>query len=314
MSRYLIKRIGQAIVVLWAAFTVSFVLLQALPGDAILIKFLNPELGLGPEQIADIRASYAADVSVPVQYFHTVANFLTGNFGYSIQAGVPVGDVLVANLPPTIWLAALGFMLAVVVAVGISALSVLTPFIWVRSLFRSLPSLFISTPVFWLGILLIQIFSFQLKLIPVINPGPWQALVLPVLTLAVPISAPLAQVLMRNIDHVLTEPFVAVARAKGASRRWVLWRHVAKNAVLPTLTIAGILFGELLAGAVVTEAVFGLNGIGGLTQRAVTNQDIAVLQAIVVFSAAAFVIINLVVDLLYPVFDPRLRSKGEVVA
>jgi peptide/nickel transport system permease protein len=119
---------------------------------------------------------------------------------------------------------------------------------------------------------------------------------------------------MRNIDDVMTEPFVAVARAKGASRRWVLWRHVAKNAMLPTLTIGGILFGELLAGAVVTEAVFGLNGIGGLTQAAVGHQDIAVLQAIVVFSALAFVVINLVVDLLYPVFDPRLRVREGVPA
>lgn len=314
MSRYLLSRIGQAAIVLWAAFTASFILLQALPGDAILIKFLNPELGLGPEQIADIRASYAADISVGAQYLHSIANFLTGNLGYSIQAGVPVGDVLVANLPPTLRLATLGFLLAVILAVSISFLSVLTPFAWLRAAFRSLPSLFISVPVFWLGILLIQVFSFQLKLISVINPGPWEALILPVMALAIPISAPLAQVLMRNIDKVLTEPFVAVARAKGGTRSWVLWKHVAKNAMLPTMTIAGILFGELLAGAVVTEAVFGLNGIGSLTQRAVGNQDIAVLQALVVLSAAAFVLINLVVDLLYPVFDPRLRSAKGAVA
>lgn len=314
MSQYLIRRIGQAVIVLWAAFTVSFVLLQALPGDAVLIKFLNPELGLGPEQIADIRASYGADVSLVIQYFHAIANFLTGNFGYSIHAGVPVGHLLAANLPPTLWLATLGFLLAVVVAVSLSALSALLPLSWLRSIIQSVPALFISTPVFWLGILLIQVFSFQLKLIPVINPGPWQALVLPVLALAIPISAPLAQILMRNIDEVMTEPFVAVARAKGASHRWVLWKHVAKNAVLPTLTIGGILFGELLAGAVVTEAVFGLNGIGGLTQQAVGSQDIAVLQALVVFSALAFVLINLAVDLLYPVFDPRLRVRqGAVV-
>lgn len=314
MSRYVIGRIGQAVVVLWAAFTVSFVLLQALPGDAILIKFLNPELGLGPEQIAEIRASYGADVPLWMQYLHTVSNFLTGDFGYSVQAGVPVGDLLLANLPPTLWLATLGFLLALVIAVALSVASALLPLSWLRSYIQSLPSLFVATPVFWLGILLIQIFSFQLRLIPVINPGPWEALVLPVLTLAIPISAPLAQVLMRNMDHVMTEPFVAVARAKGASRSWVLWRHVAKNAVLPTMTIGGILFGELLAGAVVTEAVFGLNGIGGLTQRSVGHQDIAVLQALVVFSAFAFVLINLVVDLLYPVFDPRLRTREGAAA
>lgn len=314
MSRYVIGRIGQAVVVLWAAFTVSFVLLQALPGDAILIKFLNPELGLGPEQIAEIRASYGADVPLWMQYLHTVSNFLTGDFGYSVQAGVPVGDLLLANLPPTLWLATLGFLLALVIAVALSVASALLPLSRLRSYIQSLPSLFVATPVFWLGILLIQVFSFQLRLIPVINPGPWEALVLPVLTLAIPISAPLAQVLMRNMDNVMTEPFVAVARAKGASRSWVLWRHVAKNAVLPTMTIGGILFGELLAGAVVTEAVFGLNGIGGLTQRSVGHQDIAVLQALVVFSAFAFVLINLVVDLLYPVFDPRLRTREGAAA
>ena len=144
-----------------------------------------------------------------------------------------------------------------------------------------------------------------------INPGRWEGMVLPTLTLAVPISAPLAQILIRNIDAVLAQPFVAVARAKGASRRGVLWRHVARNAVLPTLTIAGILFGELLAGAVVTEAVFGINGLGSLTQQAVGNQDTAVLQAIVVISATSFVLINLIVDLLYPVLDPRLRTRLE---
>jgi peptide/nickel transport system permease protein len=314
MSRYVIGRIGQAAIVLWAAFTVSFVLLQALPGDAILIKFLNPELGLGPEQIAEIRASYAADVPLWAQYLHSVSNFLSGDFGYSVQAGVPVGELLLTNLPPTLWLSTLGFLLALAIAVSLSVASALLPLSWLRSYIQSLPSLFIATPVFWLGILLIQVFSFQLKLIPVINPGPWEALVLPVLTLSIPIAAPLAQVLMRNIDDVMTEPFVAVARAKGASRSWVLWKHVARNAVLPTMTIGGILFGELLAGAVVTEAVFGLNGIGGLTQRAVGHQDIAVLQALVVFSAVAFVLINLAVDLLYPVFDPRLRVREGAVA
>ncbi|NIX77015.1 ABC transporter permease [Microvirga terricola] len=314
MSRYLIGRIGQALIVLWAAFTISFILLQSLPGDAILIKFLNPELGLGPEQIADIRASYAVDVPAWTQYAHSILNFLTGNFGYSVQAGVPVSHVLLANLPSTLRLATLGFLAAAVLAAAISFLSTLIAFSWLRSIIQSLPALFIAVPVFWLGIMLIQIFSFQLRLIPVINPGEWEALILPVATLAIPISAPIAQVLMRNIDHVLTEPFIAVARAKGASRNWVLWRHVTKNALLPTLTIAGILFGELLAGAVVTEAVFGLNGIGSVTQQAVNNQDIAVLQAIVVFSAAAFVVINLAVDLLYPVFDPRLRIKKEATA
>ncbi|WP_304351797.1 ABC transporter permease [Comamonas testosteroni] len=309
--RYLLGRIAQAALVLWAAFTASFILLQLLPGDAVLIKFQNPELGLGPQEIADIRAAYGADQPVWQQYLHTLGQFLTGHFGYSLQAGVPVSQGLATSLPPTLRLAGLGFSTAALLAIALAAAASLAPLAWLRNALQALPSVFVSVPVFWLGIMLIQVLSFRLGWIPVINPGPWEGLVLPTLTLAVPISAPLAQILLRNIDTVLAQPFVAVARAKGASRAWVLLHHVARNALLPALTIAGVLFGELLAGAVVTEAVFGLNGLGTLTQQAVGNQDTAVLQAVVVVSAAAFVLINLAVDLLYPLLDPRLRHSVE---
>lgn len=314
MIRYLIARVGQAVLVLMVTFTAAFLLLQALPGDAIMIKFMSPDMGLSADQIAEIRAAYGADLPIWERYFHTLANFLTGNFGYSIQAGVPVSQQLRVNLPPTLQLASLGFLTAIILTITIAALSNVVGMAWLRSTIQSMPSLFISVPVFWLGIMLIQVFSFQLGLVSVISPGPVERLILPVLTLAIPISAPLSQILMRNIDEVLAQPFVAVAKAKGASHTWVLWRHVARNAVLPTLTIAGVLFGELLAGAVVTEAVYGLNGLGGLTNQAVGNHDTAVLQAIVVISALAFVSINLVVDLLYPVLDPRLGSKLGIAA
>src|SRR5471030_81098 len=302
MNRYVSGRLGQAVLVLWAAFTVSFILLQVLPGDAILIKFQNPDMGLSPAQIADMRAAYGADVPLPQQYLHTLGNFLRGDLGYSIQAGVPVTELLSTNFPPTLRLALIGFALAF--------LSSLLHFGWLKNLLQSVPSLFISIPTFWLGIVLIQIFSFHLRWIPVINPGEWVGLILPIVTLAVPISAPLAQILIRSIDQVQTQPFVAVARAKGASRSGVLWRHVARNALLPALTIAGLLFGELIAGALITETVFGLNGLGQLTQQAVNNQDVAVLQAIVVISAAAFVAINLLVDLVFPLLDPRLKTSA----
>jgi len=314
MTRYVIGRIGQALLVLWAAFTLSFIMLQAMPGDAVLIKFLNPEFGLSADQVAEIRAAYAVDSNLVVQYGHTLINFLQGDFGYSLQAGVPVSAQLATNLPPTLKLAGLGFLAATLLAVLIAFLSSMAPFAWLRNAIQSLPSLFISVPVFWLAIMLIQIFSFRFRLVSVINPGPWESLILPVATLAVPIAAPLAQILIRNIDEIRTRPFVAVARAKGASETRLLWRHVARNAILPTLTIAGVLFGELIAGAVVTETVFGLNGIGGLTEKAVGNQDLSVLQAVVVISAAAFVTINLAVDLAYPLLDPRLRNRSGAAA
>ena len=304
MKRYLAGRIGQAALVLWAAFTLSFLLLQVLPGDAILIKFQNPDMGLSPAQIADMRAAYGADVPLWRQYLHTLGSVLHGDLGFSMQAGVPVTALLAANLPATLQLAVLGFAVALLLALTIAFASNLTGFGWLRSALQMLPSLFVSVPTFWLGIVLIQLFSFRLKLIPIINPGEWQG------TLALPISAPLAQILIRSIDAVQTQPFVAVARAKGASRSGVLWRHVARNAMLPALTIAGMLFGELIAGALITETVFGRSGLGQLTQQAVVNQDVAVLQAIVLISATAFVIINLLVDLLFPLLDPRLKTQA----
>ena len=307
--RYVIGRVGQAVLVLAAAFTVAFILLQALPGDSILIKFENPELGLSAEQIASIRASYGADVPAPQQFLHTILGFLAGDFGYSVQKGAPVKLLLTEAIPETAKLAILGLGLAVILAAAIAFLSSLAPFAWLRGAVRALPSVFVSVPVFWLGIVLIQVFSFQLGLVPVIGAGPVQELILPVLTLAVPISAPLAQILVRSIDEVSLQPFIAVTRAKGATPRWVLTQAVARNAILPTITIAGVLLGELIGGAVVTETVFGRAGIGRLTEQAVSQQDTPVLQAVVVLSALVFVVVNLAVDLLYPVLDPRINTR-----
>ncbi|CPR19604.1 ABC transporter permease [Brenneria goodwinii] len=314
MSRYLTTRLAQALIVLWAAFTLSFILLQALPGDAVLIKFQNPELGLSADQIAQLRLAYGANTPVLTQYIHTINSLLHGDFGISLQSGMPVAELLTENVPPTLLLASLGLVASIILAFLIAGLSFMTPFQRLRAALQSLPSLFISVPTFWLGIVLIQIFSFQLGLIPVINPGEWEGLILPTLTLALPISAPLAQILMRSIDQVQTQPFVAVARAKGASRLGVLWRHVIRNALLPTITMAGLLLGELIAGALVTETVFGRSGLGQLTREAVNTQDSSVLQAVVMISAAAFVVINLVIDLIYPLLDPRLKNTTGVAS
>jgi peptide/nickel transport system permease protein len=308
MQRSLLRRVGQSVLVLWAAFTLSFFLLQVLPGDAVLIKFQNPDLGLSPDQIAEIRLAYGADNPLWQQYVHTLLAMVRGDFGYSVQAGVPVSEQLISNLPATLQLALLGFVLATLIAFALAALSRLPALRFLRSVLQSIPALFISLPTFWLGIALIQLFSFQLRWIPVINPSALQGLILPVITVAIPISAPLAQILLRSIDQVSTQPFVAVARAKGASESHVLWHHVMRNALLPVLNVAGLLLGELIAGALITETVFGLSGVGQLTQQAVNNQDVAVLQAVVMISALAFVLINLLVDALMPLFDPRLQS------
>ena len=293
-----------------AAFTATFFLLQLLPGDAILIKFSDPSLGLSPEQLDDIRATYGADVPWGEQYLHAGLGFLAGDFGYSTQYGTPVRTMLAEALPATLLLATLGLLVAVVLAGLIAVLSSLAPFAWLRDGLRQVPGLFVAVPVFWLGILLIQVFSFGLGWVPIVGADPVSGLILPVLTLAVPISAPLAQVLVRSIDRVQAQPFVTVVRAKGAPPAWVLTRAVARNAAVPTLTIAGVLFGELVGGAVVTETVFGRTGIGRLTEQAVANQDIPVLQGVVLLSALGFVVISFAVDLATPLIDPRQRRSA----
>ena len=313
-GKALLGRFGQALIVVVLAFTLAFVLLQALPGDAVLIKFENPELGLSPDQIAAIRAAYGADTPWWQAYLHTLAGFVVGDFGYSIQSGTAVGALLAEVVPQTVVLAGLAFAAAVVLALAIAFAATWTPLPWLRNALASLPSVFVSVPAFWLAMVLIQVFSFRLGWIKVVGAGPLEQLILPVLTIAVPISAPLAQILVRSLEDVQRRPFVAVVRARGASRAWVLTHNVARNAVLPTLTIAGVLFGELVAGAVVTETVFGRAGIGRLTEQAVANQDVAVLQAIVVLSAAAFVAVNLLIDLVSPLIDPRLTTEVRLAA
>jgi peptide/nickel transport system permease protein len=304
---FVLRRAGQAAIVLVAAFTATFFLLQLLPGDAILIKFSDPSLGLSAEQLDGIRAAYGADVPWWEQYLHAGLGFVAGDFGYSTQFGTPVLRMLAEALPATLLLAALGLVVALLLAVLIAAVSSLAPFAWLRDGLRQVPGLFVAVPVFWLGILLIQVFSFGLGWVPIVGADPIRGLILPVLTLAVPISAPLAQVLVRAVDQVQAQPFITVVRAKGAPPAWVLTRSVARNATVPALTIAGVLFGELVGGAVVTETVFGRTGIGRLTEQAVANQDIPVLQGVVLLSALGFVLISFAVDLVTPLIDPRQR-------
>ncbi|QBE48707.1 ABC transporter permease [Leucobacter triazinivorans] len=306
----LLRRVGQAFLVLALAYTGAYVLLAALPGDAVMARYGSPDLGLTPEQIAEIRESYGIDQPLVVRYVESIGAFLRGDFGYSVQSGAKVSELIAEALPSTLALAGLALASAVFLAVVIAFTASYGRGRWLRRIFRNLPPLFVSLPVFWIGIVLIQVFSFRLGLVPVIGASPAQALILPVLTLTIPIAAPLAQVFLRSIDEVREQPFVNVVRARGANTSWLLWRNVAPNALLPALTMAGLLFGELVGGAIVTETVFGRVGIGSLTAQAVANRDTPVLLAVVVIATVVFVTINLVVDLLYPVLDARLRRGG----
>ncbi|MBZ8178259.1 ABC transporter permease subunit [Corynebacterium sp. 3HC-13] len=305
-----LQRCGQALLVLLVTYALAFILLSALPSDAVMARFASPELGLSAEEIAAIRQEYGVDRPLILQFFISLWGFIRGDFGYSVQTGTAVSSMIREALPGTIGLALAAFLLAILLTAVLAVLATVPSSPWLRSFINTLPGIMVSLPSFWIGVIIIQVVSFQLGWIPVIQPTRWQSLILPALTLSIPIAAPLTQIFLRSIEDTAQQPFISVVRSRGASRWWIFSRNIFRNALLPTLTMAGLLFGELVGGAVVTEAVFGRAGIGHLTVNAVANRDTPVLLAVVIIAATTYVIINLIVDLLYPVLDPRLRRKA----
>jgi peptide/nickel transport system permease protein len=314
LAGYLARRLGQAVLVLWAAFTVTFAILYLLPSDPVSIMLAGGQGGeqstVDPAQVAALRAELGLDDPLPVQYLHALWRTLHLDLGNSVRNGAPVSTLIGDALPQTALLAATAFALALVIGTGIAFLSTWTRWGWVRTLLLALPPLGVSLPTFWVGLLLVQLLSFRIPVFPALGNEGFPSLVLPSVTLAIPVSASIAQVLARSLRTALTEPYVETARAKGASRARVHLRHALRNATIPALTIGGVVVGNLLAGAVVVETVFSRVGIGRLTVAAVNGQDIPLVQGLVLLAAAVFVVTNLVVDLLYPVVDPRIRVVG----
>jgi peptide/nickel transport system permease protein len=242
-----------------------------------------------------------------VQYFGQLGKALQFNFGDSVSQGRPVSELLAANLPPTLALAGFALLLAIVGGATLAFLATWVGWAPLRRFLERLPAIGVSFPSFWVGLLLIQVFAFTLHWVPATGNLGWRSLVLPAVTMAIPTSASLAQVLTRSLRDTLDEPYVTTARAKGLSRFQVQLRHASRNAALPALTILGLLVGATVTGAVTVETVFSRLGVGVLAQ------DIPVVQGIVVVAALAFVLVNLVVDLLYPLIDPRVVHAPKVV-
>lgn len=310
--KYVVGRIGQALLAVWAAYTITFVILFVLPSDPVAVMLNSSGDGtyVDPAQVEALTQQYGFDQPPIVQYFTRMLGILTGDFGSSVHYGRPVLTLILEALPSTLLLTACGLVLALVSGVLVAVAATATKAAWLASLLRSLPPFAASLPVFWVGLMLLQVFSFQLGWFPAVGDRGFVSLVLPAITLALPSSASIAQVLIRGLEDVDREPFIDVLRATGASRTSIVIRHGLRNALLPVLTILGLTAGGLLSGAVVTETVFSRAGLGRLTQGAVTAQDIPLVQGIVVLAAVGFVLINLIVDLVYPLLDPRMRRRG----
>jgi peptide/nickel transport system permease protein len=308
MRRYVIRRLVQAVGVLWAAYTVSFLVLDYLPGDPVsaMAGAGSDSAPIDPAQIARLRHQYGFDKPVLVQYFDSLGKALRGDFGDSVSTGRSVTSTLADALPQTLELTGAALLLAVLFGGGLAVLATYTTQRWLRQLLLSLPPLGVSVPTFWVGLMLVELFSFRERWFPAFGNDGLRGLVLPAVTLAIPTGALVAQVLAKSLVTALDQAYVETARAKGASRLRTHLRHALRNASLPALTVVGLLAGQLMANSVVIETVFSRNGLGRVTAGAVTVQDIPLVQGVVVFGSLIFVLANLIVDLVYPLLDPRI--------
>ncbi|WP_190816708.1 ABC transporter permease [Saccharopolyspora pogona] len=308
MRRFVVRRIGQAAVVVLAAYTLTFAAFYLLPADPVRIM-IGPENAIDEARVAALRAAYGLDRPALVRYVDGLLDAVRGDFGTSFQTGRGVGATIAEAAPRTLALAGAALLLAVPVGFLIAWLAAHTRQPWLRRLLGSLPGLSLSVPTFWLGLVLLQAFSFGLRLFPARGDDGLAGLVLPAVTLAVPSSAFVAQVLLPRLTAEMQQTYVDTARAKGASRARAVSVHALRNAAMPALTMVALLVGWLLSGSVVVETIYARNGLGRLIESAVTSRDLPMLQGLVTVTTAVVTLLALAVDLAYPLVDPRERAR-----
>ena len=316
MLKFIIRRVLLMIPILLGVSLVTFIIIRFIPGDPVMV-LLGADRRSTPEQIENIRNAYGLNQSYPVQYLKWLQHIVTGDLGESLRTGRPLTQELGLRLPVTaqltIFAAVLGAVPAIIAgtAAAIRRNSKLDYVTTVTSLIG------ISLPNFFLATLLVLLFSFKLKWLP--NVGyrsffdePWtniKLMILPSLSLALPFMAVLMRFTRSSVLETLNQDYVRTARAKGL-RQWnVVTRHVLPNAGIPVLTVAGIQVASLLGGAVIVEQIFALPGVGRYIYEAIQNRDYPVVQSVTLVLATIFVVVSLIVDILYAVLDPRLRTR-----
>ena len=316
MRRYLFDRAWQSLVTLLLATLVVFLGIRALPGDPALALAGEDRT---PEALRAIRQEYGLDQSLPVQFWSFVRQLVHGQFGTSIRTGVPVSSMMRTALPVTIELSLIAIVIAIIVGVGAGVVAAAQrgrPAEWLAN---GVALIGLSIPHFWLGLIAILYLSVATGLFPASgfvplleDPiGNLHHLVLP----AVILGTGLAAVIMRQtrssmLDSLATD-YVRTARAKGLRPGAIIGRHALRNSLIVVVTIVGLQLGALISGAVVTEQIFGLPGFGKMTIDAVFQRDYPVIQAVVLVTATAYIVINFLVDMLYSFIDPRIRVTGE---
>ena len=305
MYRYLIRRLGRALLALWGISTIVFGVMR-LSGDPAVL--LLPQEA-SREDVQRLRHDLGLDEPLLVQYGRFLGHAVTGNFGESLRHKEPAMQLVRDHLWATLELALAAFGIATVVAVPIGILAAVKSNRSYYHIVMSLALIGQSAPTFWIGIMLILGFGLGLRWLPIGGRGTVWHLVLPALTLGAFAMASIARLTRSAMLDVIRLDYITTARAKGLREGWVIWRHALKNAAIPVVTIMGLQFGTLLGGAVVTETVFAWPGIGLLAIQGIYNRDYPIVQASVFVAAAFFVGINFCVDLLYTLLDPRIRYE-----
>ena len=305
MLTWILRRILAVVPVLFGVTLAVFSMLFLVPGDPV--KMMLAEFVTNPDQVAQMRAQLHLDEPILKQYGRFVANAARGDLGISIRSRRPVTTEIGENMASTAQLAAAAMLVAIAVGVPLGLLAALSRNSWLDVASMGTALLGVSMPSFWLGLLLIFVFSLHLAWFPATGGGDLHHLVLPAITLGMIAAAIIARLTRSSMLEVLGQDYVRTARAKGLGGFAVVVRHALKNALIPIITIFGLQFGNLLAGAVIVETVFSRPGLGRLIVGGILNKDFPLVQGTVLFVATTYVLINLVVDVAYAYADPRIR-------
>ncbi|MCY4519178.1 MAG: ABC transporter permease [Caldilineaceae bacterium] len=308
MLAYLGRRLAQLVPVLLLISLIVFLVLHALPGDPAMLMLAGAEGGaVSAERIAELQEAMGLNDPLPVQYGRFLLGILRGDLGESIRLRTPVTEVILERFAFTIQLSLGGLVCALLLGITTGVLSALRPNGWTDVLFSLMAYFGMSMPLFWLGLMLIFLFAFQLKWFPPSGSEGLNRLILPSLTLGFVSAGAISRLTRSSLMEVLHEDYIRTAQAKGLARHRIVQRHALKNALIPVVTIVGLQFGGMLAGAVVTETVFSRPGLGRLVVQAILWKDYPLAQGIILFMAVLFLSANLLVDISYAWLDPRIR-------
>ena len=307
MGKFIVNRMIAAVFVLLGSLFLVFIINYSLPGDAV--DQMLEGTGATPEMAANLRKELGLDLPFHTQFFEYLNNILRGDFGNSIVNHSPVLSKIIIQFPATIALTVVSAILSIVFGITLGVFSAIHHNTVIDYVARLIGLFGISMPTFWSGILLILIFSVTLGWFPSIGSDGWITLVLPSIALGLVGSGAIVRMVRNSMLEVMTEQYILTLRSKGLSEKVVMYKHALRNALIPSITIIGMMIGDMLGGAVVIETVFSRQGIGRLLADAITAKDLPVVQGVVFFSAIVYILINFIVDILYSVIDPRVRKS-----